>query len=221
MSHTAVVIVCLPKATPTDQLAATAIARLAAATPLGTASLAGHFPVTTRLRRASLVQPWHDTAAGGPVRLLDLDAMRASARNAFWHRWHIWQRVVEGTRPAQPYWHFLDRHRDDPAKFSLAKAQRHYLAQPRVAAMSTYNALPNKLCAVSTGDLEAFQAGPHAYAHLGLLAVVPADGMVTLDGRYLAAGSGRLADRLSYLDSSQAVLTTLHPRDHLVALATS
>jgi hypothetical protein len=74
---------------------------------------------------------------------------------------------------------------------------------------------------VSTDDLEAFQAGAHAYAHLGLLAAVPATGMLTLDGRYLAATSSRLADRLSYLDSAQAGLTTLHPRDHLVALATS
>jgi len=221
VSHTAVVIVCLPKATATDQLAATAIARLASATPLGTASLAGHFPVATRLRRRSLVQPWHDTAAGGPVRLLDLDAMRASARNASWYRWHIWQHVVEGTRPAQPYWHFLDRHRDDPARYSLAKAQRQYLAQPRIAAMRTYNALPNKVLTVPTGDLEAFQTGPHAYAHLGALAAVPATGMLTIDGRYLTTNSGRHADRLSYLDSAQAELTKLHTRDHLVALATS
>jgi hypothetical protein len=217
--NTAVVIVCLPKATPTDQLATIAIAQLGS-TPLTTSGPAGHFPISTRLRRGSLVQPWHDTAAGGPIRLLDLDAMRTAARNAHWYRWHIWQRVVEGTRPAQPYWHFLDRHRDDPAKYSLAKAQRHYLAQPRVTAMRTYNALPNKILTVSTNDLEAFQAGPHAYAHLGLLAAVPAAGMLTLDGRYLAATYGRLSDRLSYLDAAQGELTTLHTRDHLVALAT-
>ena len=220
MPHTAVVIVCLPQATPTDQLAAAAIARLGSTTAVTNASPAGHFPVNTRLRRGSLVQPWHNIAAGGPVRLLNLDTMRAAARNASWHRWHIWKRVVDGTRPAQPYWHFLDRHRDEPARYSLTKAQRHYLAQPRVAAMRTYNALPNKVLTVSTGDLEAFQTGAHAYAHLGLLAAVPATGMLTLDGRYLAATSGRLADRLSYLDSAQAELTKLHPRDHLVALAT-
>ena len=221
MPHTAVVIVCLPKATPTDQLAATAITRLGSITALANASLAGHFPVNTRLRRGSLVQPWHDTAAGGPVRLLDLDAMRAAARNVSWYRWHVWQRVVDGTRPAQPYWNFLDRHRDDPARYSLTNAQRHYLAQPRVAAMRTYNALPKKIMVLPTSQLEAFQAGAHAYAHLGLLAAVPATGMLTLDGRYLAATSGRLADRLSYLDSAQVELTKLHPRDHLVALATS
>src|SRR5262249_47697692 len=117
MSHTTVVTVCLPKATATDQLAATAIARLDAATPLAHTGLAGHFPVATRRQRGSLVQPWHNIAAGGPVRLLGLDAMRANARNASWYRWHIWHQVVEGTRPAQPYWQFLDRHRDNPRTY--------------------------------------------------------------------------------------------------------
>jgi hypothetical protein len=204
--HTAVVIVCLPKATPTDRLATAAIARLASTIPLANASPAGHFPVTTRLRRGSLVQPWHDTAAGGPVRLLDLDAMRTSARNAYWRRWHIWQQVA-------------DRHRAEPARYGFDKARYQYLAQPRVAAMRTYNALPHKILALPTSHLEAFQAGAHAYAHLGWLSAVPADGMVTLDDDYLAANSGRLADQLSYLDTAQAHLTGLGARDHLVALA--
>lgn len=220
MPDTAVVIVCLPKGIPTDQLAATATTRLGS-TPLTSTGPAGHFPISTRLRRGSLVQPWHDTAAGGPIRLLDLDAMRTAARNAYWQRWHIWQRVVDGARPAQPYWHFADRHRAEPAKYSLDKAQQHYLAQPRVAAMRTYNALPNKIMVVPTSHLEAFQAGAHAYAHLGLLSAVPADGLLTLDGRYLAHTSGRLADQLSYLDSAQRHLSTLGFRDHLVALATA
>jgi hypothetical protein len=217
--NTAVVIVCLPKATPTDQLATAAIARLASSTTLANASPAGHFPVTTRLRRGSLVQPWHDTAAGGPIRLLDLDTMRTSARNAYWYRWHIWQQVTAGTQPAQPYWHFADRHHTEPAKYSLDKARRQYLAQPRVAAMRTYNALPNKILALPTSHLEALQAGGHAYAHLGWLSAVPADGVVTLDEDYLAANSGRVADQLSYLDAAQAHLTGLGARDHLVALA--
>jgi hypothetical protein len=145
----------------------------------------------------------------------------SAPRNAHWYRWHIWQRVAEGTRPAQPFWHFTDRHRAEPAKYSLDKAQQQYLAQPRVAAMRTYNALPNKIMALPTSHLEAFQAGAHAYANLGLLSAVPADGMLTLDGRYLAAASGRLADQPSYLDSAQGHLSTLGSRDYLVALATA
>jgi hypothetical protein len=45
--------------------------------------------------------------------------------------------------------------------------------------------------------------------------------MLTLDGRYLTAASGRLADQLSYLDSAQGHLATLGLRDYLVALATA
>jgi len=67
---TAVVIVCLPKATPTDQLATTATTRLGS-TPLTSAGPARHFPISTRLRRGSLVQPWHDTAAAASGRLAD------------------------------------------------------------------------------------------------------------------------------------------------------
>jgi hypothetical protein len=220
MPKTFVVIVCLPQDTPTDQLAATAVARLGS-TPWISAGIAGHFPIHTRWRRGSLVQPWRDTAAGGPVRLLDLDTMRTTDRDACWHRWHIWQQVVAGTRPAQPYWHFTDRHRAEPDRYSLAKAQQHYLAQPRIAVMRTYNALPNKVTALPTSHLEAFQTGPHAYAHLGLLAAVPRDGVVTLDGGHLACTSGRLADQLSYLASAQRHLSSLTSRDRLVALATT
>src|SRR5258706_11935339 len=122
-------IVCLPHGTPTDQLATTAATSLAA-TPLTNLGSAGHFITNTRLRRGSLLQPWKDTAAGGPVRLLDLDAMRAAAHRLCWYRWTIWNQIVAGTRPAQPYWAFLDRHHADPAKYPIAKARQHYLAQP-------------------------------------------------------------------------------------------
>lgn len=220
MPKTFVVVVCLSADTPTDQLVTTAVARLAS-TPWTSAGPAGHFPITTRWRRGNLVQPWHDTAAGGPLHLLDLDTMRTTARDASWQRWNIWQHVVAGTRPAQPYWHFVDRHRTDPRKYSLATAQQHYLAQPRIAAMRTYNALPNKVTALPTDQLEAFQAGVHAYAHLGLLTAVPRDGVITLDSNYLATSSDRLADCLSYLESAQHHLNSLSPRDHLVAVATS
>ncbi|MDG4795399.1 hypothetical protein [Micromonospora sp. WMMD1082] len=222
MPKTFVVVVCLPADTPTDQLVATAVARLASS-PWTSAGPAGHFPITTRWRRGRLVQPWHDTAAGGPLHLLDLDAMRATAWDASWRRWDIWHRVVAGTRPALPYWHFVDRHRAEPHKYSLAKAQQHYLAQPRIAAMRIYNALRNKIGALPTNQLEAFQASDdgNAYAYLGLLTAVPRDGLITLDGHHLAPASDRLADCLSYLESAQQHLNTLSSRDHLVAVATA
>lgn len=212
-----VVTVCLPNDTPTDHLATAATARLAA-TPLTSAGPAGHFTTSTRWRKGQLLQPWQNTAAGGPVRLLDLDGMRTGARDAHWHRWHIWQRVVAGTPAAKPYWHFADRHLANPIKYPLERAQQHYLAQPRVAAMRTYNALPNKIMTLPTSHLEAFQAGAHAYAHLGWLSAVPGDAVITLTNTHLAPASGRLVDQLAFLEAANAELKMLATNDHLVAL---
>ena len=219
MPNTSLTIVCLPHGTPTDQLATTAATRLAA-TPLTSLGSAGHFITHTRFHRGSLLQPWQDTAAGGPVRLLDLDAMRAAAHRAYWYRWHIWNQVVAGTRPAQPYWTFLDRHRDTPEKYPIAKAQRHYLAQPRIANMLTYNALPNRIMELPTSHLEAFQTGAHGYANYGYLCAVPGNSFLCLDGTYLAATSDQYATHLAYLADANHRITTLNTRDALVALCT-
>jgi hypothetical protein len=217
--NTSLTIVCLPKGTPTDQLATTAKTRLAD-TPLTSLGTAGHFAASTRLRRGSLLQPWKDTAAGGPVRLLDLETMRNTARNTYGYRWTIWNQVVAGTRPAQPYWTFAERHLADPVKYPVSKAQQHYRAQPRIANMLTYNALPNKIIALPTSHLEAFQAGVHGYAHLGWLSAIPGDGLLCLDGTYLAATSDQLSTRLSYLAAANQRLTALNNHDILVALST-
>lgn len=219
MPRTPVVIVCLSKTTPTDLLVTDATALLAAAASVSGASPAGHFAIRTRLRRGQLIQPWQRTAAGGPIRLLDLAEMRASAYDGFAHRWRIWNQVVAGTRPAQPQWHFWDRHRTNPKRYSRQRAKQEYLAQPRVAAMRIYNALPNRLLALPTSHLEALQTGADGYANLGLLCAVPADGIVTADGAYLCAPSDRLCDQLSYLGTAQELLGGLDAREQLVALA--
>jgi hypothetical protein len=211
--------VCLPQDTPTDELATTAENRLAA-TPLTSLGGAGHFISTTRLRRGNLLQPWQGTAAGGPVRLLDLDAMRAAAYRAHWYRWHVWNSVVAGTRPAQPYWTFLDRHLAEPKKYPIAKAQQHYLAQPRIATMLTYNALPTRLTDLPTSHLEALQTNAESYAHYGWLCAVPGSNTICLDGTHLAATNDRYATHIAYLAHANHRIDTLHHRDILVALST-
>jgi hypothetical protein len=219
MPNRTLTVVCLPEGTPSDRLAAAAAIRITvrSRTVLGPA---GHFTAATRLRRRQLVQPAGHTAAGGPIRLLDLDAMRAAGRRAWHYRWTLWQRVVAGTTPAQPYWRFLDRHRAAPARYPLAEAQRHYLAQARIAAMLTYNALPNRIMELPAGHVEAFQAGEHSYAHLGWLSAVPGDALLCLDGSYLTVHTDHLATRLAYLAEANRRLTALGPRDYLVALLT-
>ena len=212
-------VVCLPEVTPTDHLMAAAASRIAARSRTVVGPV-GHFTAATRLRRRHLLKPAGHTAAGGSVQLLDLDAMRAAARRSWHYRWTLWQRVVADTTPARPYWRFLDRHRAAPARYPLAEAQRHYLAQPRIAAMLTYNALPNKIMELPTGHLEAFQTGEHSYAHLGWLSAVPGDAVLCLDGSYLTVRTDHLATRLAYLAEANRRLAALGPRDHLVALHT-
>jgi hypothetical protein len=216
---TSLTIVCLPHGTPTEQLTAAAATRLAA-TPLANLGGAGHFIAHTRLHRGRLLQPWRGTAAGGPVRLLDLDAMRAAAHRAYWYRWHVWNTVVAGTRPAQPYWSFLDRHRAAPGRYPIATAKQQYLAQPRVAAMLTYNAMPTRVLDLPTAHLEALQTGAHAYAHYGWLRAVPGSHLIGLDGTHLTAANDRNATQLAYLAQANHYLTELRQRDVLVALCT-
>ncbi|MET8358829.1 hypothetical protein [Micromonospora sp. NPDC005171] len=212
-------IVCLPDGTPAHRLATTAATRLAG-TPLTPLSSAQHFITRTRWHRGSLLQPRKNTAAGGPVRWLDLETMRAAARDAFWRRWHLWNQVVAGTRPAQPYWTFVDRHRARPGTYLIAAARQHYLAQPRIASMLTYNALPNRLTDLPTSHLEALQTGAHSYAHYGWLRAVPGRSLVSLDGTHLVAATDRYVTQMTYLAAVNHHISLLHHRDVLVALHT-
>jgi hypothetical protein len=216
---TALTIVCLPQGTPTTELATTATARLSG-TPTASLGPTRHFLAGTRLRRASLLQPGKGAAAGGPIRLLDLAAMRRADRQRYWYRWSIWNQIVAGTRPARPFWTFVERHRADPARYPIDKAQRHYLAQPRIATMLTYNALRNRIMELPTSHLEALQTGGHSYAHYGWLSAVPADGVLCLDGSYLTASSDEFAARLAYLAEANRHLARLDNRDIVVALRT-
>lgn len=218
-SSYALTVVCLPKGTPHRDLTRHAVASLADATrQRRNGAPAAHFTFTTRLRRGRLVQPWQGTAAGGPVSLLDLDAMRMAARNRFWYRWNVWSRVVAGTPTAQPFWTFWNRHLNNPDKYPLDTAQQQYLAQPRITAMQTYNALPNKVMEVPTGHLEAFQAGGNTYAHLGWLTAVPGTAFVDVDGTYRTAAGNLLSDRLAYLTDTNRRIAALRDGDYLVAL---
>ncbi|NMO57790.1 hypothetical protein HH310_42340 [Actinoplanes sp. TBRC 11911] len=210
-------VACVPDGTPTDDLAAVAAHRLAAAS-LATLGTAEYFLTNTVFRRASLLRPQHDTAAGGPILLLNLQAMRAAAHRTYWHRWQLWSQVVAGTRPAQPYWTFLARHREDPEAYQLAWAQQNYLAQPRVAAMRTYNALPERAMDIPTSHLEAFQISGDSYANYGALHAVPGNSFVAIDGTHLAPTSDEYAIELTYLEIVNRQIAALQQSDNLVAL---
>jgi hypothetical protein len=210
-------VVCLPASTPPASLAAQAAAALTAR-GLSTSGVLPHFRTHTR-RTSKLVDCWNGLTAGGPIKLLDLDAMRAHAATGAAAEWLLWQQVVAGTRPAQPFWSFLDRHAADNKRYPLPRAQADYLAQPRILAMTAYNAVPGRPCPLPTAHLEAFQAGYGTYVNLAWLAAVPGDGFAPQRGGRLTTRSQRLADLLDYLRLANAHLAGL-PRDtQLVAVA--
>ena len=213
--HTAVV--CLPAEIPSPALAQRATA-VVATHGLPVAGVLPHFHTRT-IRTGKLADRWQGKTSGGPIKLLDLHGMRAAAVADAAAQWLLWDRVVKGTKPAQPRWWFTDRHHADPARDPLPRAQTDYLAQPRILAMTAFNAVQNRPCLLPTSALEAFQAGYGTHVNLAWLAAVPADGLAPTTGGWLTTRSQRLADQLDYLNVANAHLAGL-PRDtQLVAVA--
>jgi len=211
-------VVCLPADIEPPALPHRATAALTDR-GLTTAGVLPHFVAGTR-RASMLIDRWQGLTCGGPVKLLDLSAMRRNAAAAAAAEWLLWQHVVTGTKPANPFWWFADKHAADPGRYPLDRARAEYLAQPRVLAMTAYNALPHRICDLRTSALEAFQAGYGTYLNLAWLSAVPADGLAPERGGWLTPRSERLADQLAYLTAANAHLAQLHPDTHLVAVAT-
>lgn len=212
-----IAVVCLPANVVVADLASRATA-IVTGSGFHAAGVLPHFATHTRHGR-QLVDRWCGRTSGGPVRLLDLDRMRRAALAAAAEEWGVWNAVVKGTRPAQPFGYYLDRHRADPTRYVLADAQADYRAQPRILAMAAHNALPHQPVALPTAAVEAFQAGYTTYLNLAWLAAVPADWFAPLTGDPHAAARGRMADQLRYLTAANAHLARLHPSTRLVAVA--
>lgn len=216
------VIVCLPEQAKPGFLPELATCALATRGVTADGAIP-HFLASTRRHRNRLVDCWQQRTSGGPIRLLDLYTMRQSAMLAAAAQWVMWQHVVSGTRPAQPFWHFADRHADNPQHYPLVRAQQEYRSQPRIIAMAAYNALPNRPYPLPTSDLEAFQAGYPTYTRLAWLAAVPAHGLAVADDTdegWLTTRTERLADQLDYLHAANGQLARLGERAQLVAMAT-
>lgn len=214
-------LVCLPAHLHPTALIGCAEARL------GHEDLHPHGPMPHFIparRSRQLVNPWRDTAAGGPIGQLDLPAMRARAQAAASAQWQVWRDVVDGTRPARPYWAYAERHRADPRGYPIQRAQHDYLDQPRILAMRTYSLRSDRICDLDGTHLEAFQAGHITFATLAAQAAVPADGIATNSGPgqpgWIAPTSGRLNDLLNYLNAANTYLAWLPPRTNIVAMAT-
>ena len=221
LTTTKIVTVCLSDTIPTQLLESAAVTAATSAGVTGYhVTAAGRFPVRKR-RTRQLLHPAQNAAAGGPIMLLHLDAMETSAAQHAWHAWALWSRIVRGTQPAQPFWRVADRHRQDPTRYPLARAQQDYLAQPRIHAMSIYNAAVPPAQQIPTSHLEALQVNCDAYVALARMRAIPGAGVVTLGGVLLApADDERLSTLHGYLGQAQRHLHSLSGRHQLVALTT-
>ncbi len=96
------------------------------------------------LRRRALVDARKGKptpCAGGPLRLLDLPALRQAYGMAAAFRYHTYSRVVRGTRDARPWATFLQKHLDDPTGYPIERAEADFGNQPRVLALRSHNAV--------------------------------------------------------------------------------
>ncbi|GIG63347.1 hypothetical protein Lfu02_77190 [Longispora fulva] len=175
------------------------------------------------------LRPWHrrhmvdlrrqrgqSYTAGGPIKLLNLAGMRHAASLWAGARHHQWSQIVRGLPQATP-WHVqLRRHEQDPKKVSLEWARAEFMAQPRVLAMATYNTAFGD--AFDLDDVEAMQAGAHAYqAYRGMQAVC-GDALITGEGEYLQPDSASMADWLTYLAAASRHLGSLDRDQRIIAL---
>ncbi|MGH3682364.1 MAG: hypothetical protein ACRDT2_19185 [Natronosporangium sp.] len=155
--------------------------------------------------------------AGGPVRLLDLDATRQAAGLGAAIRHHTYTHVVRGTRPATPWPEYLHKHLEQPGRHPLDKARLAFDSQPRVLALNAHNA-NHPHARLDPTELEMLQTGPAGYANYRALAAVCGDALLTADKHKIAPVSDRMADRITYLARAHQHLTSLQPTQRLLAI---
>jgi hypothetical protein len=156
--------------------------------------------------------------AGGPVRLLDLAAMRQAAGVGAGIRYQTWSRVVHGTRQATGWPVFHARHLADPDRYPLDAAEADFHNQPRVNAIRMHNAVSVGTAQLELAELEAFQAGLVAYQHYRAISTLVRDAVLTADGAKLAPESDALTHRISYLEQANRHLGGLDPDQRLIAI---
>jgi len=127
--------------------------------------------------------------------------------------------VPGNSREASPWEHFLRRHQVDPKAMSLDEARRRFLAQPRIQAMEIANAIPGTTHHLDPYEVDAYQAGHHAYATRHQLAAIAGDAMLTADGQFLQPASDAFTDVIAYLKQAAGHVHQLGRRHQLVAMS--
>jgi hypothetical protein len=156
--------------------------------------------------------------AGGPLRLLDLDALRRAYGVGAAIRHQTSTHVVRGTRDARPWITFVQRHLDDPSKYPMDAAEADFNNQPRVLAIRAHNAVTHTTGQLDVHELEMFQAGPVAYQNYQYLTAAVADAVLTSDGERMHPTTARMSDRLTYLQQANRHLDTLDEDTRIIAV---
>ena len=157
-------------------------------------------------------------AAGGRIGRLDLSAVATAAYLTAAARWTYWDQITKGTRAASAWDDFKRRHHTDPKSVPLDEARRRFLAQARIQAMEIANAKPNAVHLLDPYEVDAYQAGCHAYATRYQLAALAGDAMLTSTGEFLQPASESFTNVIAYLKTAAGHVHQLGRRHQLVAL---
>ena len=215
-------IVCVPDTMP--------VSILTSSWPTGHGNCIAGTPVTYLWARSG-VKPWQrrhligvhrarhtvTVCAGGPIRWLHLDGMRAAAAFAAGIRHHQWTNAVRGTRPATP-WHQIRAAQSGAPSVAMAAAWRRYTNQPRIVAMRAFTAAYIAGPVLDPDEIEMYQAGPVAYQQYHAMRAICGDAILTTDGRRLEPRSDSFADRITYLHHAMRLLHALPNRQRLLAV---
>jgi hypothetical protein len=161
-------------------------------------------------------EPWDRTRAslppghchGGPKASLDLGGLRAEHAAAVAERHDRWLAITAGTAEARP-WRDFQRQATETRGYSTTKAERDYLAQPRVRALAgTEFDFHERGCL-----LVELQQPRDVLLEQARLAAVPGWAVLTTDGRWLDRD-----DDPDYLEHANAYVDTLPDRAWLIAV---
>lgn len=171
---------------------------------------------------------------GGPLNLLDLDAMRTEALKYATRAYRKWEQIVRGTPPALGMNHYAKRYLSDPKGYPFEQAEKDYYSQPRITAIARHEASeePPLTFLHLTPDndivIQLFQEGEDVIRANAVATVRVGFALLTLDGTWLWLGWPGGFESLdfpeflhhmnTYHHDASAYLDSLSDNDRLIAV---
>ncbi|MEU9208512.1 hypothetical protein AB0D27_11300 [Streptomyces sp. NPDC048415] len=120
---------------------------------------------------------------GGPRGLLDFDALRKVKATEAGDVYDRWTALVEGLPEAQPWSHFVERHKRDTEGYTIDRARRDYGGQARVQA-----ARESEDFRWYDDVIDQFAADRATYTRCAAESAVPGYALLDLEGNWIAPG---------------------------------